>query len=63
MIYHYLLAKIAKECLSADHVGKGAGDENPHAPLGGAQIAITFLKSNLAIGVKVLGRKHSSPPR
>lgn len=36
MIYHYLLAKIAKKYLSADNVSKGAGDENSYTPLVGA---------------------------
>lgn len=31
MIYHYLLAKIAKKYLSADNVSKGAGEDNEEA--------------------------------
>lgn len=56
-----MLAKIAEKYLSDDNVSTCAGDENPCTPPVGAEIAITFLKSHLAIRLKNLGKKYSSP--
>lgn len=52
-----MLAKIAKKYLSDDNVSTCAGDENTCTPLVGAEIAITFLKSDLAIRLKNVGKK------
>lgn len=56
-IHHYLLAKIAKKYLSDDNVSKCAGGENPYTLLVGEEIAITFSKSDLAVGLESLGKK------